>query len=171
MICQNCKKREATIHITEIVNGYRREKHLCNMCGSHEKNFRMKDMFFQNAFNDFFHEDTVFERLWGNQSDYIPGSLACSSCGTTYANFKSDGLLGCQFCYSDFRDKLRNLFQQIGESHIHIGKKPVEEEVKVNTESLSELDKLEKQLKQCIAEEKYEEAAILRDKIKVLSKE
>ena len=49
MICQNCKKREATIHITEIVNGYRREKHLCNMCGSHEKNFRMKDMFFQKG--------------------------------------------------------------------------------------------------------------------------
>lgn len=32
MLCQNCKKRQATIHITRIVNGKRVEMHLCAQC-------------------------------------------------------------------------------------------------------------------------------------------
>jgi len=34
MLCQNCNKREATIHITRIVNGKKTTQHLCGKCAA-----------------------------------------------------------------------------------------------------------------------------------------
>ena len=34
MLCQNCKKRQATIHITRIINGRKVEMHLCAQCAA-----------------------------------------------------------------------------------------------------------------------------------------
>ncbi|OGB89594.1 hypothetical protein A2625_00145 [candidate division WOR-1 bacterium RIFCSPHIGHO2_01_FULL_53_15] len=36
MICQKCKIRQATVHITKIVNGKKVERHLCNICAAEE---------------------------------------------------------------------------------------------------------------------------------------
>jgi len=32
MLCQNCRKRQATVHVTRIMNGRRVEQHLCSHC-------------------------------------------------------------------------------------------------------------------------------------------
>ncbi len=34
MLCQNCKQRQATIHVTRIMNGRRVEQHLCSKCAA-----------------------------------------------------------------------------------------------------------------------------------------
>jgi len=34
MLCQNCKKRQASIHVTRIINGRRVEQHLCSNCAT-----------------------------------------------------------------------------------------------------------------------------------------
>jgi ATP-dependent Clp protease ATP-binding subunit ClpC len=34
LLCQNCKKRQASIHVTRILNGRRVEQHLCTQCAS-----------------------------------------------------------------------------------------------------------------------------------------
>ena len=34
MLCQNCKQRQASIHVTRIVNGRRVEQHLCSHCAA-----------------------------------------------------------------------------------------------------------------------------------------
>ena len=34
MLCQNCKRRQATIHITRIINGKRVEQHICAQCAA-----------------------------------------------------------------------------------------------------------------------------------------
>ncbi|MFH1709778.1 MAG: AAA family ATPase [bacterium] len=34
MLCQNCKQRQATVHVTRIVNGRRVEQHLCSHCAA-----------------------------------------------------------------------------------------------------------------------------------------
>ncbi len=41
MICDNCKKNEATVHITKIINGVKQEHSLCDVCASelNEMNF------------------------------------------------------------------------------------------------------------------------------------
>lgn len=32
MLCDVCKQAEATVHLTQIVNGEKRESHLCEAC-------------------------------------------------------------------------------------------------------------------------------------------
>jgi len=36
MLCQKCKLRQATVHITKIVNGKKVERHLCSICAAEE---------------------------------------------------------------------------------------------------------------------------------------
>ena len=36
MQCQVCRKKEATIHLTEITDGVRSEMHLCGHCAQEE---------------------------------------------------------------------------------------------------------------------------------------
>ena len=34
--CQSCKKQPATVHITDVSDGEKRERHLCDKCASEE---------------------------------------------------------------------------------------------------------------------------------------
>lgn len=36
MLCDNCKKNEATVHMTRVVNGKKSERHLCNACAKQQ---------------------------------------------------------------------------------------------------------------------------------------
>ena len=36
MICQRCKKQPATVHLTEILQNEKRERHLCEDCAREE---------------------------------------------------------------------------------------------------------------------------------------
>jgi len=49
MLCQRCKKRQASIHVTRIVNGKRIEQHLCPKCSA-ELGFTIEDLGFPGFF-------------------------------------------------------------------------------------------------------------------------
>ena len=36
MLCQKCKKNSATVHLTDLIKGEKREKHLCESCAAEE---------------------------------------------------------------------------------------------------------------------------------------
>lgn len=38
MLCENCKKKEANIHYTEIYNNKTREMHYCSVCAEKKRN-------------------------------------------------------------------------------------------------------------------------------------
>ena len=183
MICERCHKKEATVHITEVLNGSRTEKYLCQDCAAQEKGMHFQQDFFSDPFTDFFGRDSLFDRLWGNGNERLTGSLSCPSCGTTYQDFRQSGKLGCPSCYEAFREKLRPLFQQAGGSHNHTGKGP---KISISTDGDAdtsgsvknpeaekkvspEVAELNKKLQQCIKEERYEDAARIRDEIKRIS--
>lgn len=42
MRCQVCKEREATIHLTEVIEGQVHETHLCQRCGQRERATQVK---------------------------------------------------------------------------------------------------------------------------------
>ena len=60
MICERCHKKEATIHITEVLNGNRTEKHLCQDCAAQEKGMHFQQDFFSDPFTNFFGRDSLF---------------------------------------------------------------------------------------------------------------
>jgi protein arginine kinase activator len=93
--------------------------------------------------------------------------LKCPTCGLTFVEFRNAGLLGCPGDYDAFEAALVPLIERAHEnaSH-HIGKVPRRLAVPRSTES--DLIRLRRQLTKAVDDEQYEEAAKLRDRIRIL---
>lgn len=163
MQCQICKKNEATIHLTEIVDGARSETHICQSC-AHEEGIIIKN---QMPINE------LLNNLLASQpaDEEISGSLGlakdCPDCGFTLDHFKKEALLGCPNDYEVFGKELRPLIQKAQDNNVgHCGKIP--SKVPVANKNKIELANLQKELEISVQKEDYEQAAKLRDKINVL---
>lgn len=181
MKCQKCGKKEANVRYTQIVNGVKKEMNLCDTCAKElgigrDLGFNMSmdlPRFLGGFFDDY------------NMDSFIPsiGSIreeSCKNCGTTYNEFVNTGLFGCMNCYDIFADRLDPILKNIQGSNRHVGRKGktldksivknMEEKKKeINIEKnkgKSERELLQEELKKAIKEERYEDAAKIRDEIK-----
>lgn len=85
------------------------------------------------------------------------------------------GKFGCENCYESFSEKINYLLKNLHGTSKHIGRKPkyIKEnkiEVKENKKEENELIELNKKLKKAIKDERYEDAAKIRDEIKNFEK-
>lgn len=179
MKCQNCGKREANVQYTQVINGVKREMVLCEECARElgigsEMNFNMS-MDIPSFFGEFFHQ---YDNL-GLLPDF--GTITkekCDECGTTYNEFTNNGRLGCFHCYEVFSDRLDPILKRIQGSNRHVGRKGraldssivenMEEkkrEWKKDNKKEDKLGTLKEDLKKAIKDERYEDAAKLRDQI------
>ena len=161
MLCDICSKNSATVHLTEIIGGKITEVHLCEDCA------KKKTEEFQKQFSiaDFLSELVDME---GAETISLP-KIACSHCGLTYKNFKETGRLGCPKCYEAFGTQLQQLIRKIHGSLRHRGKSPtvkMRKEVSVETR----IKELKSYLERAIKLEEYEEAARIRDEMRILEK-
>ena len=75
MLCQKCKKNEATTHYTQIINGKRQELHLCAECATKQNLNVFGDL--PNLFGSMFFGEPQHRRM-------STGSVrACPKCGMT----------------------------------------------------------------------------------------
>ena len=93
--------------------------------------------------------------------------VECSECGMTYKDFRKVGRLGCKGCYSAFSSQLERLFKRIHGAVRHEGKgpRPSSPEPGPSPGSGNEWQKLREALRKAVAEESYEKAAAIRDRI------
>lgn len=198
MLCDKCKKNEATVYYTEIINDHREEQHLCEECATGLTSFHMNSSFGGHEFT----LGNFLSTILGNPGSYssakpfIKEEVRCKGCGMTYSEFQKSGRFGCNQCYNSFENFLNESLKRLHGSDTHIGKRPhnfgrrvnadKEEQVfypengnnslsgknqeKVNIPKTSEIDQLSYQLRQAIEKEEYEEAARLRDEIRALRK-
>ena len=109
--------------------------------------------------------------------------ITCKSCGLSFDDIVNNGRLGCPDCYDTFESRLDPILKRMQGSNRHIGrlgeipekkvnvKKPVAKKAKEpKKDEESKIEKLEKDLKEAVKEERYEDAAKIRDEIKKLSK-
>jgi len=109
------------------------------------------------------------------------GQQVCKSCGLTFAAFRKNGKLGCSSCYSAFEPQLRSILDRAheGATH-HVGKVPRRTmggltdkdnnqarelallQIRARTEAIN---RVRNELARAVAEEKYEDAARLRDRL------
>jgi len=174
MLCENCGENEANVKYTQVVNGVKKQMNLCDKCANElgvlNVGFNLEmPIDFSGFFGDLLnqYEDNVVPTI------AMPKVLSCSKCGTTFDEFLNEGKFGCDNCYSVFENKIDPILKRLHGSNRYMGrttKQADENNVsKVQTEiKEDEITKLKKELKQKIKEEKYEEAALLRDKIKNL---
>ncbi len=159
MICQMCKEAQATIHLTEIVENKKTEIHLCESCA--EKQGLVKTQMSISEFLSGLASGGKQEITEENLPD-----VTCKSCGMLISDFRKNGRFGCADCYSSFRDQIMPLIEKIHDASQHVGKMPS----RANTDVAREksMRQLQSELKQAIDREKYEEAALIRDKLREL---
>jgi protein arginine kinase activator len=157
MKCHHCDK-QATVHLTQILNGQMHKMDLCETCAQANGVTNPENLSIGNLMES---TDTANE---------VPaGSMVCESCGTTHQDFKKGGRLGCEACYHVFRPVLDPLLEGMHAGTQHLGKIPSGSESRVRFEQ--SVDVLKKQLLSAIENEDFEKAAELRDQLKVLEKE
>ena len=160
MQCQICQKNEATIHLTEIVEGLRSEMHICERCAQ-EQGIAVKS---QIPLNELLSgllasAPSDDEMLGASQK-----KASCPQCGFTLEQFRKEALLGCPYDYEIFEKSLLPLIEKThsGQS-IHCGKVP--SKAPIDTKKQIELLNLRQKLEDAVQAEDYELAAELRDKI------
>lgn len=149
MLCEKCGKRNATVMYTQIVNGQKSSLNICSQCAAGES-------IFDN-----------FGSLLSFGSRENASNTSCPCCGMTLAEFTRKGRAGCGKCYETFRIHARSMLQKIHGTAKHTaGVAPVVKAKEKKAPAKSELDILREKLANAIAEEKFEEAAALRDSIR-----
>jgi protein arginine kinase activator len=160
MICNACGKNKATIHVTELVEGQMVEVHLCDKCAQ-EKDIASKVSF---SMNDILAGLMQFTSQTEDLSQQL--KVRCPGCNLSIQDLQKKGKVGCAQCYEVFAQFLLPLIKKIHGSTQHFGKRPSHVDEKLNVQM--EIEKLEADIQKKIEQEAFEEAALLRDKIKFL---
>lgn len=160
MLCDVCQKAEATVYLTQIVEGKMQKVNLCEPCAK-EKGVSDPAGF------------AMDELLLGlgvtQQIERGAPAQKCPVCGFTQTDFKKTGRLGCSACYDTFADGLANLLKAMHKGMRHTGKMPAK--LSRRYAMVDRVRSLESDLQQAVKDEKYEDAARLRDEIRKLGHE
>ena len=184
MLCDNCGKREANVRYTENINGKARELNLCEECseklGIGGMDFNMPIDF--SSFLGGFMDDLMTPEIMPMFNSLK--TLTCDNCGSSFEDIINTGKVGCKDCYSVFEDRIDPILKRIQGSDRHVGRigkiidnkidskieeKDQKQEI-VKTNEHDKLSKLKEDLKQAIKDERYEDAARIRDEIKKMEK-
>ena len=160
MFCDVCKSKEAKVFLTQIVEGKMQKVNLCEGC-SKEKGV--------NDPTGFALADLLLGLGAAQEIEKNPLGIRCSVCGFSQTDFKKTGRLGCSACYDAFAEGLSGMLKNMHRGLIHTGKVPAR--LALALSRARELAALQQGLEKAILEEKFEDAAGLRDKIRLLESE
>lgn len=171
MLCDICKKNQANVHITKIVNGVKQELNLCEKCAKEMGNFNIGSEMINFA------SPFTFQNILSGLMDYVSQPTttekkvepACKNCGMTYSEFREKGYLGCSECYKNFSSTLMPVIKRVQGNVEHTGKIP--NKLCKGLIVKRQLLKLKEELQKAVAAEEYEKAAEIRDKIKDIKDE
>jgi protein arginine kinase activator len=162
MTCQRCQD-EASVHLTESVDGQLREVHLCGRCA------RAAGLPLPGAGPPpDLALDAVVQGLIVAHVGELVGELAqrrCPDCGLKFMEFRTGGRLGCPNDYEAFGRGLLPLLRRAHGATRHVGKVPVRRPARAAERGVSRL-RLRAQLRDAVAREDYEQAARLRDQLR-----
>lgn len=158
MLCECCQQHEATIHLTQMVDGKTRELHLCEDCAE-ESGMNVQSVM------------SIPEILFGMGTaesgaadEGRGGGKGCPHCHMRGRDFKKNARLGCPRCYDAFSAELAPMLAAMHKGPRHVGKIP--ESRRQGLENEGRVESLRKQLEEAVKAERFEEAALLRDQLR-----
>lgn len=190
MLCEKCQKKDANVSVQTMINGITESHHLCSECAQQEglfySGFGLENLSMANNIGK-----TLFNFPYSklghaqNNSDALLGTkMTCPHCNQSLSDFKQTGLFGCPQCYESFRGMIREMLDQVQGDHLHRDSRRITQdksdssdspilviEDKQETSEQTAQEKLKAELQEMIKQENYEQAAIIRDRIKELEKE
>ena len=167
MLCERCHAHPATVHMVQVVNGHRKEEHLCSECAGKEHVFQKEQSFFGHGFFD-----SPLDHFFGGS---MLGHLLEDPFGTRTLEDQGGGqfievspekLPENESSYDRFKEAIRPSFQK-GKNEIPVNEPKAKEKADAPAES-RELQALRKELKSCVDREDFERACEVRDKIKAI---
>ncbi|MDD6603508.1 MAG: UvrB/UvrC motif-containing protein [Eubacteriales bacterium] len=168
MKCSHCNNRDANTHYKRVINGQKEEMYLCEECA---KELGVMDEFSFKPFS----MDSFFGGLLSSgvsALNSLAGIDRCPGCGASLNDIINNGRVGCAHCYDKFEDRLIPGIEKIHGKTKHIGKNVTyTESVENPVESAESIDSLKEELRQAIKEQRFEDAAVIRDKIKSINEE
>lgn len=168
MKCQECHKRPASLHFTQVVNGNKTEIHVCESCAK-EKGYMSNTeeaYSLHNLLTGLFNFDT--SEMSNQKAPFQKvKDIQCPKCEMTLSEFKRIGKFGCAECYHTFSSQLDPIFRRVHSGNTtHQGKIPKRKGGHLHLKK--ELSALRGKLQSLIENEEFEEAATIRDEIKEL---
>ncbi len=176
MLCEKCKKRDATVHLTEVIKNVKTEIHLCEWCA---KDFGLNS----NLSNFSLSVPDMLTFLDIEEVGDVEDCRVCSTCGMTYMDYKKVGKLGCSDCYHYLKPALDSVICGFHGEEKHVGKVPLKY---VDVESPKRVllakdenrkgkehntGELRKRLDAAVKDERYEDAARFRDALREIERE
>ena len=157
MLCEKCGKNNATTPIKSVVNGVVSEKNLCGYCAAKE------------GYSGLAHNSLagMLASMFGDVTGFAPSVAAkkCSVCGASFSDIAESGRVGCSECYKAFYEELLPYLKRVHGGTKHAGRVPNKAPLMVKPKEIT-VDDLRLKLNELVREEKFEEAAVIRDKIK-----
>jgi len=163
MSCDQCREREAVIHLTQIVNEQVTTLHLCERCAA-EKGVESPSGVVKTPLGSF------LAAMGKNLPETVAAPRSgetCVRCGGSLQDFRESGRLGCPECYRSFEVPLRDLLRRLHGSTHHVGERYAEHGA-APADGRVESAELREQLRLAVETENFELAAELRDRLRVL---
>ncbi|MEQ1690646.1 MAG: UvrB/UvrC motif-containing protein [Gemmatimonas sp.] len=160
MLCENCKERDAEVHVTRIAQNAVIQLHLCEKCAK-AQGVETTLAVPQHPLGD------ILQAVQAQESSMSEDAASCAFCGATARDFRATGRLGCPHCYDAMERSLRELLRRLHGSSKHVG-------IQYNTPTAHVLQKpdsvhdLRDRLRRAVETEHFELAAELRDRLRVL---
>ena len=162
MLCNKCKTNTASFFYTQSINGNESHVALCKTCAE-SSGLGINTV------------SPLFGSFFGNTAKNVRNinkeSKKCTLCALTFNDILSMGKVGCPECYNTFKNELEDTIRSIHGTAKHTGTTPIGDSAINEEQPLSEEETLRIKLNEAINTENYEEAALIRDKIKVLKGE
>jgi len=161
MLCDQCRERDAVVHLTQIVNAEVTQVHLCEKCAA-AKGIETTVAMPKHPLGDFLHA------VQQQAAPVIGDQVRCAYCQTSLRDFRASGRLGCAHCYTAFEGALRELLRRVHGAARHRGREYAAPDPVTAPSGPAELEALRVRLQQAVAAEEFELAARLRDQIREL---
>lgn len=165
MLCENCHQKEATVHLTQIVDGQVAKYHLCEGCAEQKGiDVHGQPMDLGGVLANL--KEQLAQLKGDAEEPAAARSSVCPACGMTRTEILKKGRLGCDRCYEVFGAEMLPVVVSLQHGDQHLGKVPrhASDRMKHSVEQA----RLRRELDQAVAGEDYERAAQLRDQIKSL---
>jgi protein arginine kinase activator len=182
-LCDDCKIREANVHLTHVGEEGAETFHLCEECARDrgvpipDNDILLKGLEALagavGASADATNVKVTLKPVGGvsagkaEAAKETEADIACRNCGMKFSEFRSSGRLGCAECYDSFEERVDRILVQVHGANGHKGKpygKP-----SPRRGGKAGLEKLRRELDAAVRAEQFEQAALLRDEIRGLS--
>jgi protein arginine kinase activator len=146
MKCEICNERDAEVGVKRMLAGKEQDLFVCRVCAQRAVGTQVGPLV-----------EMLLEAAFDLQP--LSDERICPGCGLSRSEFRQRERVGCARCYETFARELAPLLREMHVAGHHAGKMPERERAHLKRAEI------EAALQETIRNQRYEDAAVLRDRL------